>query len=194
MNFNDLIRIKHASQYRNPVEGMEAVPYTEHLYGVASIVSSVLDITGEITDESLRQDIFYAALGHDLLEDTDATDEEIVSASSSRALAINKELTNPADDSHRDGYMTQISSATEAARIVKYADLIENTMSVAYNLRILEKEWLDNIYLPILNKTTQVLKDTEFNAYPKTASFLRNILLVNSNMLLDRCKQVFHND
>ena len=194
MKFNELIRIKHAGQYRNPVEGMDAVPYTEHLYGVASIVSSVLDITGEITDESLRQDIFYAALGHDLLEDTDATDEEIVSASSTRALAFIKELTIPADDSHTDGYMTQISSATEAARIVKYADLIENTMSVAYNLRILEKEWLDNIYLPILNKTTQVLKDTEFNAYPKTASFLRNILLVNSNMLLDRYKQVLRND
>lgn len=194
MKFNELIRIKHAGQYRNPVEGMDAVPYTEHLYGVASIVSSVLDITGEITDESLRQDIFYAALGHDLLEDTDATDEEIVSASSTRALAFIKELTNPADDSHTDGYMTQISSATEAARIVKYADLIENTMSVAYNLRILEKEWLDNIYLPILNKTTQVLKDTKFNAYPKTASFLRNILLVNSNMLLDRYKQVLRND
>ena len=194
MKFNELIRIKHAGQYRNPVEGMEAVPYTEHLYGVASIVSSVLDITGEITDESLRQDIFYATLGHDLLEDTDATDEEIVSASSTRALAFIKELTNPADDSHTDGYMTQISSATEAARIVKYADLIENTMSVAYNLRILEKEWTGQYHLPILNKTTQVLKDTEFNAYPKTASFLRNILLVNSNMLLDRYKQVFRND
>lgn len=191
MNFSELIRIKHACQYRNPVEGMEAVPYTEHLYGVASIVSSVLDITGEITDESLRQDIFYAALGHDLLEDTDATDEEIVSASSSRTLAIIKELTNPADDSHTDEYMTQISSATEAARIVKYADLIENTMSVAYNLHILEKEWLGTIYLPILNKTTQVLQNTEFHKYPQTASLLRNMLLVNSNVLKDRYGQVF---
>ena len=190
MNFNELIRIKHAGQYRNPIEGMEAVPYTEHLYGVASIVSSILDISGEITDESLRQDIFYAALGHDLLEDTDTTDEEIVSASGTRALAIIKELTNPADDSHTDGYMAQISSATEAARLVKYADLIENTMSVAYNLHILEKEWLDNIYLPILNKTTQVLQDTEFNEYPQTASLLRNMLLVNSNMLKGRYEQV----
>ena len=183
MNMYELVSKRHAGQFRNDKDGAKKIPYTDHLHGVASIVASVLDLTNEICDDNLRQDLLNAALGHDLIEDTAVTEEEIVSASNNRTLSLIKELTNPVDDAHTDQYMQQISTASEEARIIKYADLIENTMSVAYNLSILGKDWLEGFYLPILTRSTAVLQKTEFSQYPNTAKRMRELLYVNTSLL-----------
>ena len=190
MNMVEFVGAKHAGQYRNDKDGARKVPYTEHLHGVASVVASALDLTNEVNDDNLRRDMISAALGHDLIEDTNATESEIVSVTNNRTLRFIKELTNPEDDAHTDRYMDQISAASEEARIIKYADLIENTMSVAYNLNILGRDWLEGFYNPILSRTTAVLQATEFVRYPKTADMLRTCLKINTDLLNDRAASV----
>ena len=189
LNIYELIEIKHVGQYRNKVDD-NAISYTEHLYGVASVISSAMNLSGEIEDDELgrelRDDIIYAALGHDLIEDTDVSEDEIIAATNERTLSIIKDLTNPDDDSHTERYMNQLEKASEEARIVKYADLIENTLSVTYNYHILGKDWLEIFYRPILEKTTGVLGQTQFEKYPETARILKEMLATSTALLNDK--------
>ncbi len=183
-----LIRKYHSQQFRNnkkeyvPVK----IPYTDHLFGVKSILTSVLSMYDECKDLDLQNDMCCAALGHDLLEDTDTTEALIVEATNDRVLNLIKELTNPVDDAHTDQYMQQLSKASEEARLIKYADLIENTLSVAYNYYHLGERWVQNFYEPILLSTQKVLAETEFEVYSKTASYMRSLLSVSINLLYEK--------
>lgn len=180
----DLVKEYHKTQYRNK----NKVPYIEHLIGVKSILSSALKITGECTDETLFSDMLDAALGHDLIEDTSVTKDEIIKISNDRVLHLIEELSNPVDDAHTDEYMEQLSSASEEARIIKYCDLLENTTSVCYGLQDLGIGWLYNFYEPILKRTTDNLGNTKFINYPKTANLLRSALKMSTSLLYDKLK------
>ena len=100
------------------------------------------------------------------------------------------ELTNPNDDAHTDEYMEKIASASEEARLIKYADLIENTSSFCYSLHDSciknPVQRAKEFYIPILNRTTDVLAKTSFEKYPKTAEAMQSTLKVYSDLLLTR--------
>lgn len=182
---NSLVKKYHYGQYRNNYNGYlpAKVHYIDHLFGVREILSSVLFMFGECKDEQLKKDMCDAAIGHDLLEDTKVTEEEIIAASNPRVLALIKELTNPVDDAHTEQYMDQLSVASEEARLIKYADLIENTSSVCYNYHIVGEEWAHDFYRPIMYGTLRVLENTSFPTYPKTSEFMHNLLTVYINIL-----------
>ena len=180
----NLAKKYHKTQFRN----RNKVPYIEHLIGVKSLLKSVFSITNECTDEALLRDMEDAGLGHDLIEDTAVTPEEIVSVSNERVLSFIKELSNPVDDAHTDEYMRQLSEATEEARILKYCDLLENTTSVCYGLHDLGLDWLHDFYAPILKNTTATLASTDFIKYPNTARLLRDMLHVSTDLLFAKVK------
>lgn len=178
----ELVKKYHKTQFRNK----NKVPYVEHLIGVRSILQSILAITGECADSTELTTLKNAALGHDLIEDTDVTEAEIVNASSERTLSLIKKLSNPVDDYHLDEYMKQIREAEEEVRIIKYSDLIENTTSVCYGLQDLGIDWFYDFYEPILKNSTENLANTEFVKYPKTATLMRNMLEVSTRLLYDK--------
>ena len=186
--FVHYVRTCHDGQYRNYRENfiLPAIPYTDHLKGVASILSSCLSAAGECVDPQALCDMRDAALGHDLLEDTDATEANILSLTSEHVLHLIRDLTNPVDDAHTDAYMEQIRNASEEVRLIKYADLIENTSSVCYSLHIVGSEWVESFYLPILRRTTVVLAATYFVVYKRTAELMRNILSVYTELLQNK--------
>lgn len=179
----------HASQIRN---NNPDIPYTDHLYGVSTILISVARMCGEI-DKNTLDVMSNAALGHDLFEDT-AVDRKVVDCFDKKVYNLICELTNPNDDAHTDEYMLQLSKASEEARIIKYVDLIENTSSFCYSLH--EPNITDPVeraktfYLPILERTTDVLANTEFKKYPKTANEMRNILKVYSDLLVSKIESL----
>ena len=182
----ELVRKFHKTQFRNK----NKVPYIEHLVGVRSILRSVLAITGECADSAELKMLEDAALGHDLIEDTDVTEKEIINVSNERTLKLIKGLSNPVDDYHLDEYMKQIREAGEEVRIIKYADLIENTTSVCYGLQDLGVDWFYDFYEPILKSSTENLASTEFVKYPKTAILMRNMLHVAAKLLYDKISLV----
>lgn len=178
----NLVKEYHKTQYRNKGK----TPYIEHLIGVKSILSSVLKITGECTDEALQEDMLDAALGHDLIEDTEVSKDEIVKITDERVLHLIEELSNPVDDAHTNEYMRQLSKASEEARVIKYCDLLENTTSVCYGLQGLGIDWFYGFYEPILKNTTNNLASTEFIKYPNTADLLRSMLEVSTKLVYDK--------
>ena len=90
---------------------------------VATVISSALNLTSEVSDEQLFAEIVKAALGHDLIEDPDVSDAEILSVANERTLKFIRELTNPVDDAHTEEYMIRLGTASEEARLVKICSL-----------------------------------------------------------------------
>ena len=178
----ELIEQYHDGQTRNGGK----VPYTVHLYGAENILTSLIEEGHEITDLNLITDLKNGALGHDLLEDTEITEEEIIRQTNERTLSFIKEVTNPDDDAHTERYMEQLQGSSEEGRLIKYADLIDNTLSVAYGLQDLGKDWAENFYLPIMKNTKKVLENTTFEKYPKTGEIAKILLDFASNLLCNR--------
>lgn len=181
-----LVNQYHAMQRRN---NNPDIPYTEHLYGVASLLKSITENCKEIPEKKLNV-MIQAALGHDLLEDTVIQKNRVEWAANTEVLSLIEELTNPNDDAHLDEYMEKLASDSEEARLIKYADLIENTSSFCYSLHECNIEnpiqKAKNFYIPILTMTTEVLAGTSFEQYPKTAEAMRLTLKVYTNLLLSR--------
>lgn len=189
---NDLIRKYHIQQLRYD-RGDYLPPkilYIDHLIGAATILSSVLLKFGECRDQQLRDDIHNAALGHELLEETDVTDDEVIAATNFRVLTLIKELTPYADGEDINQLVQCLSAASEEARLIKYADLIESVSNVCFNFHVVGKEWAYGFFRPTIYSTMGVLDQTEFSTYPKTADFMRGVLAVCMNLLNAKSRTV----
>ncbi|AGL61920.1 hypothetical protein L336_0211 [Candidatus Saccharimonas aalborgensis] len=179
----DTVSQWHKGQFRGDV------PVTIHCQNVANIVEYALTATGSVRDKGLLEDITLAALGHDLLEDTDIPRELLRDQYGERVLSFIELLTNHEDDYHTDKYMQQIASAPEEVRIIKYGDLIDNTTSVAYNLHQLGIEWGNDFFRPIMERTMTVLGSSEFLTHNKAASLLNSSVHLFANLLRSKLDQ-----
>lgn len=146
------------------------LPVTVHCRNVAAIAHFALQ--AERVEDDLLDDVIVAALGHDLLEDTYVSRQELYEQFGERVLGFIELLTNHQDDYHTDEYMEQIQSAPEEVRIIKYGDLIDNIASVNYSLHQLGSDWGNNFFSPIMNKTLKMLQNSRFSKYPEAAARL----------------------
>ena len=152
-----------------------------HVMRVRTFLIGALAATRENADNV--QDIEIAALGHDLLEDTKITEEEIKNSFGKRSLKLIKELTNKNGDSHTEDYIQQMSGASEEARLIKYADLCDNLFHASYSTRVLGVSWIHTYFLPIVDPMREALDRTSFEKFPKTAETLRTTArLARSNL------------
>ncbi len=142
---------KHEGQTR---KDREATPYIVHPIGVALS----LWVEGGVRDPA----VMIAAVLHDTLEDTSATQEEITLLFGVHVAKIVQELTNPAEMSSEEAKAWQIEHAPSLsfeARVVKLADRL-------YNLRDLREPpvgWSDDKiqkYFGWGQKLLDVLKGT----------------------------------
>lgn len=167
----ELIKMKHADQWR--ADG--TVPVWLHLARVAGYLSEVLEATGEGTAEE-RREIALAGYGHDTLEDTDVTEDELRESFGPRGLELIKGMTNEIGDHDVGPYVEQVCAAEEGVRLIKLSDLYDNCTSVTYTLFTLGTEWADGYFLPIVEPMIGKIMDTEFATYPKAAARLKDMV------------------
>lgn len=169
-NMLRLVQQYHAEQFRNKGR----VPYWYHCLSVAEIVTVALEQAGELeSNNDLFISIACSALGHDLFEDTIVERQIIREKFGAQVEEMIVTLTNEEDDAHRDKYMEKIAASSEELALIKYADLIENTISCAYGIHDLGIDWIKSFYLPIKSETEKVLASKKFAVYPETATLLR---------------------
>lgn len=164
----ELVKKAHAKQSRNNGR----VPYWMHLLGVAQIVEWAAH--REVTDRALLDDLFVAALGHDLYEDTDVTREEIAERFGARVDAWIRGMTNDGDHADRTAYLARIASGPEEVRLVKLGDLVENMSSCAYAIADMGVDWMQKFFVPVALDTSAMLRSASFDRYPRTAGALRS--------------------
>lgn len=145
-----------------------------HAQRVRAILEGAAQMTGEIPSD-MPGTVVCAALGHDLLEDSDVTEEAIERIVGPDALEIIKELTNQDGDVHTEGYIQQMTMASEEARLIKYADLIDNTLHASFDAHGLGHQWMTSYFLPIIDPMAAALDATSFMKFPRTAALLRHM-------------------
>lgn len=169
----------HAHQTRTAGK----TPYWFHILSVAQIVQNAFNETQELkADDPILRDILLAALGHDLYEDTKINRKYIQENCGKYVDELIWFLTNEVSDYDRSAYVKKITQAPDEAKIIKLADLTENTISVAYTIHDLGAEWVHSFFLPIIEEMKDNVSNDKFKKYKKTA----NLLNIQFNFALSR--------
>jgi (p)ppGpp synthase/HD superfamily hydrolase len=158
------------------------VPVWQHLLRVSETLAHVLSHTKEGTPAQ-RQIISIAALGHDLLEDTQATKAQIKNIFGERGFSLIEGMTNVHGDSNHAPYIRAMKGASEEVRLIKLADLYDNVSSVAHTLPLLGKKWTTSFFLPIVVPMFAAVKRTKFRKYRKTVALLIALVDVSFRQL-----------
>lgn len=127
----ELVQERHSHQIRN---GTAATPYWKHCKSAADILEEA--ICQGVEDATVVENLYLAAMGHDLYEDgkPKVTADDIAAHYGHEVAALIAEVTNWKDDHDRDAYLNQLSHASDKAMLIKYADQIDNVESVAAHL------------------------------------------------------------
>lgn len=113
---------RHRNQRR---KDKDASPYINHPIALAN----VLAVEGGVNDET----VLMAAALHDVLEDTETTEEELVARFGKKVTALVVEVTNDPSLSKPEQKQRQIDHApymSEGAKLVKLADKICNLRDI----------------------------------------------------------------
>lgn len=164
-----LVRQYHSHQTR--VAGR--VPYWPHCLNVAELTTEALSThASHEVEGSLLFAVRLAALGHDLYEDTTVTRDEIRGHFGGQVDDLIWWLTNEEGDTNRTAYVAKMARAPEAARLIKLADIIDNTLTVAYGLEDLGGDWARTFFRPIIAEMLPVVATAQYAEFPAAASWL----------------------
>lgn len=177
------IKRKHANQMRKGNS-----PAWHHVVRVSEILEYVVEKTKE-GSATERRIIVLSALGHDLLEDTNAGEKEIRTVFGTRGLELIRGMTNSRGDAHTVHYVKQITRSEEAVRLIKLADLFDNITHVAYGMGLLGPRWVTSFFLPIASPMRRAVVRTRFRQYKHTAAFLIEMIEIATMMLNEELRR-----
>jgi guanosine-3',5'-bis(diphosphate) 3'-pyrophosphohydrolase len=113
------------SKYRNLERKSGGIPYVVHPIRVTMILRAAG------YSEFDNEDLFVAALLHDLLEDTDLSFEELEQQFGNQIAEIVRDLTKP-EGIDKDTWLKSFDIASKEAKIIKMADRIDNLMDLDF--------------------------------------------------------------
>ena len=126
---------KHQGQFRKTRPGETPVPYFEH---PRNVVKNLLD-----WGEPENSPAIGIAWGHDLMEDTDVTDREILEASDENVLQGIRKLTYRKGTDKQQYLRNVASSGNRNVLLVKISDRIHNSRDfIRYSGRVRAYEYL----------------------------------------------------
>lgn len=119
-----------------------------HAFETMFLVQKALIQAGE--DDDLRT-MSLVALGHDLLEDTPVTADQLTerwgSTISRHIVDLTKKVQDKGDQS---GYIAQLSQSSEEVWLIKLADILSN-VTISIGMRdSLPIPWRDSFWFPLL--------------------------------------------
>lgn len=164
------------------------VPTFHHLARVSRVLQITLAETGEGTPEE-RDAMVIAALGHDALEDTSATADDLRPVFGDRSVVLVQGMTNPLGDHDHGPYIQQVAGAEEAVRLIKLSDLYDNTTSVTHCLFVLGVPWATSFFLPVTRPMIAALGGTAFSIYPRAAARLGAMVRTSMALLEDEIER-----
>jgi len=159
------------------------VPYWFHLNRVANLLATLLKEAKEETPQN--KEIITAAFLHDVLEDTQVSEQEIENLFGSQVKDIVKELTDKNSEvPESPAYTEKMQGASEEARLIKLADLYDNITTATRRLNENGFDWTSNFFVPRIDKMSKAMLGSEFNNYPETAKALKQMVRTTKHLLL----------
>ncbi len=106
-------------------------PYRPHLMRVGNILQYYLNLFWEWSEE-IRTSIIIAWYGHDSIEDTNITKEELEKQFGTYITELIFWMTNEESDLHTDNYVQKVVNSSEEIRLIKLADICDNYQWMIY--------------------------------------------------------------
>lgn len=177
------VKEKHEGQMR-----AGDVPTWHHLARVSHLLEILLNKNNEGSDDE-KLVIPLAALGHDIIEDTDVTDAEVKEIFTERGFDLVFGMTNELGDDDVRPYVKKVIAAEEAVRLIKLSDLFDNITNVMYAFPLLGKEWTESFFMPVVTPMyTEIIK-TKFETYTKTGAELISMVETVMSLLQEEIKR-----
>ena len=180
------IREYHEGQTR---QGGNA-PYWFHCQSVGQIIRDASERTGEAQgNEELFSNVFLAALGHDLYEDTKISRQEILESFGEKVDEYIEFMTNRFGEENQKEFLDNIKKAPEEVWLIKLADLTENTIGGAYSIPFNDLKWTKDFLLPVMTNGQKEMNIVVFQKYAKTGNLLKEYLDFAINRLREHVEQ-----
>lgn len=178
----EVVEEAHADQTRNNGN----VPYVQHCFNVAEILVHVLNEHDETPSEEELEVLQLIGLGHDLFEDTSVGPDQIRQRFGVVVSQGIEALSNYDGDDNTKKYLEEIRGGSDDTRLIKAADLADNTLSVYYGFHDLGADWVINFYLPIARATDEALRGSPNSTYSKSYQALLDAHQIWLQMLENR--------
>ena len=162
-----VVRERHAGQIRSAQS-----PAWHHVARVAEVLKLALTL-GREADAPKIDFLVSSSLGHDLLEDTKTSKDDIVRLFGPAAWELIFGMTNEWGDASPEPYVKKVAASSEEVRLIKLADIYDNYSHAGYTLNLLGSDWANNYFLPIVQPMLKAINSTEFTFYRETAAILR---------------------
>lgn len=119
------------------------------------------------------QDIRLAALGHDLLEDTKITVEELEKRWGKQAVKWVVGMSKKMHDfDNQAPYLEQLANSDEEVWLIKLADIVSNASNSHHWLKELDPKWRDTFWFPLLRDYRVWYRNLKWQKYPKAGAAL----------------------
>jgi (p)ppGpp synthase/HD superfamily hydrolase len=142
-----------------------------HAWHTAQYLKKIAKKHGEVSAPEIKN-IFFAALGHDLLEDTKVTAAEIKKRWGEKVLHYIKALTNEKGDRNFGPYIKRLKKSSEEILLIKFADIYSNAYNSVKNFKTLNKKWIRVFWLPLLKRYEREFFRRKFYKYTRTADVM----------------------
>lgn len=160
----------------------------QHAVRTAKYIKKIISKHKEVPTNKI-QDMTYAALGHDLLEDTTITQKEIKKEWGANTLSYIKKLSNRQGDEDFDEYIKDLKTSPEEILLIKLADIYDNSQNSIKKIKDFAPKWINNFWLPLLKRYQKELFSIKFKKYPRTSSAIIKEIEKNIKIIKKRNPQ-----
>ncbi len=122
----------------------------DHAVRVFALLVQVFETTGRLQDQNV-ENILMAALFHDLLEDTNTTEEELINLSNTATLELVREMTITFEGKTIEEAVAPMYQRSEASFLIKLADICDNFGKSRFVLRSNNPKFFNDFFLPLLS-------------------------------------------
>ncbi len=170
-------------QKKQPNLRAEKVPQWQHAVNVSRNLEAAFSYDTAM-DQTARDDLLCAAIGHDLYEDTDVTRPEI-QGQFGRSVDVHiHRMTNQHGDAQVDLYVQNLAVGEEETKMIKLADLLDNYRSIAHASEPARDYLIHKYVLPVMDPMYLRLCEQDFERYPNGARFLLRQISYFRNQLV----------
>lgn len=143
----------------------------DHAFDVGRRLLTTLVETEELDPQSAI-DLWRAAIGHDLLEDTSVTAAQLKKRWGAATLSSIQDLTNRKGDKDFTDYIAALCEAPEEVMLIKLCDIASNAENSLRHYRLAGPGWLHSFWLPLLEKYLASFSPYPFKKYPRSGNQL----------------------